>query len=168
MKRFAVIITFIILGSVLFATGLWNGATSGMSVDEVFNVFPNASQGNPDYYVARGNLTNGANLNNMEIGGKEYNVRFYFSNEKLDTVRLNYIASKSATEKDVDDVRLQLIKKYGPVIDNRSENNTSLRSTFYYWIKDDLKIELAHLYSPKIDSRSIWINYSTIGNTALL
>jgi len=49
MKKVVVFIVLIALGSVLFATELWNGATSGMTIEQVKRLFPNAAPSNPKY-----------------------------------------------------------------------------------------------------------------------
>lgn len=166
MKRIKLMIAITILGYTLFATQLWNGAISGMTIQEVKNKFTNVSPGNSDFNISRGNLINGANLFNMNIGGKKYDVKFYFNDGKLVTVRLELKINDVTATKDVDDIRLQLTQKYGTVTDKTTDNSANMSSSNYFWIKDGVKVELAHHQA--YGMHFVWIDYSEIGNTALL
>lgn len=167
MKKVVMIIVLIALGSVLFATELWNGATSGMTIEQVKRLFPNADPSNPKYKVTGTNLRNEANLSYIDIGGgRRADIRFFFDNGKLHTVRMELSTESMKDTKDVDTIRLQLTQKYGTITDKKSEFSSVDSEYHYFWLKDGLKVELTYITA--FGMHFAWIDYSSIGSTAFL
>ncbi|AEV30875.1 hypothetical protein SpiGrapes_3128 [Sphaerochaeta pleomorpha str. Grapes] len=166
MKRIGSIIVFLLMESVLFATPLWNGTMLNMTIAEVSNLFPDASFEEPGEDIPGISHFEVANLLNFNIGRKMYNVYFMFIDGQLSLVQLALQNEDFLVGRDVNDIRLQLISKYGPYID-KSSDKSELNMSFdtYNWIKDGTKIQLR--WNIVNGSHSVLIEYSAFEDQSL-
>ena len=121
------------------AQELWPRTWAGMSVREVKAMFPDAMA--PTSPAEREVLLT---IPTIDFADEAYRVAFFFRDEKLDKVVLNFIGSKSFDDllsvyNSVVDI---LRAKYGREASHRSERSTSIRNEEHTWLTEERTVQV--------------------------
>lgn len=168
-KKVSLLIIFILLGSLSFATPLWNGATSGMTVDQVLAKFPTAKLPDKPNWVYK-IYSLGARIDNFQISENSYDISFWFIGNSLQLVRVKLADGSSSLVKNVfNSLFSSLYGKYGKETRNTFSKNEFVHSEDFYWIiNNTLEINLAYRYFPSDGSDDVWIDNKEVADSSLL
>ncbi len=167
MRKFLLTLLFIAQIPQAFAQILWSGTLTGMSVDQVLKIHPDATE----KIDKPGRLDNGAveklQVKRVEIEGLDFTVSFYFKDDKLTQVTT---ASKDVpTDSAVYKYRalsVALKSKYGEEIAKKFDAGKLGTTASSTWSSGRSTINLS-LFAFGAGPASIYIIYnSTLASTA--
>jgi hypothetical protein len=139
-----VLINTLFSSSIVTASALWQGTTSGMTINEVRATFPQLASTKPVEDVIEGHPVKLLHLDNIQIVKSFFSANFYFDHDKLSTVRLlldgspSYLSSMTVFES----LTAALRKKYGKEV-SYNEKNGLVNQTEAEWLSQGTHISLS-------------------------
>lgn len=116
---------------------LWQKAETGMTIQQVKTLFPNAVvDDRGGTYV--GGSKSLLHIPNYAIGSNNFDVSFIFDNEKLSLVRMQQISGSPRVG--FDTMKTLLIQKYGKPMDYNESTNSLV------WVNEGVTIRLANIF----------------------
>lgn len=124
--RLAGLILSLLLAPALHAQSLWPGTTAGMKLEEVRKVFPEAHDPETAAELPAGKGTELLDLDETEIAGHKFSVKFFFKEEQLVHVALSETGAVPLRE--FEKFRDLLRAKYG--LENATTSSDFIE---HYW-----------------------------------
>ncbi|MDR3477362.1 MAG: hypothetical protein P4M14_04955 [Gammaproteobacteria bacterium] len=149
------------ISSMAFAGALWQGTTSGMSINEVRATFPQLASTKPSEDVLEGQPVKLLHLDNIQIVGSLFSANFYFKDEKLFDVTLVLDGNSSyvSTMNVFGSLSTALRKKYGKEV-STNEKSGLVNQTDAEWLSQSTHIKLSTV-SVSNDNAVLKLTYQT-------